>query len=476
MLLVQGIESADAHAPTAGDSVLWSAADRAWASRLARETVAAGSTPAQYIAERAGHTLQRLASREAGVTAARRRRLWRPLWLLLALVLGFVAGMAVDAIGSSQRISLLAPPVWAVIGWNLLVYAGLLASWARLTRGLPRGPLAWLQSGLQSWSLRAGAATGPWLLAAQAQWARQSLPLTRHRLALLLHAAAAALGLGLIMGLYLRGLVLDYRAGWQSTFLDAAAVQGLLSALLAPAVALTGIAVPDAQSMAAMRVVPGVAASASAAPWIHLYASMLALFVCGPRLLLALAAAWRARRLARQFPLNLDEPYFRRLLRERSGVATVVQVLPHATQPSALALSGLQELLALAADTEVEIDLGERTEYGDEDRAASLLPAPGTSLRLVLVDLTTTPEAETQGRFLAALRDGSDLLVLLLADEAAFARRFAQVPERLAPRRQAWAELAQAQGVAWFSANLERAEPQALAPDGLAPLRRALGL
>ena len=36
-----------------------------------------------------------------------------------------------------------------------------------------------------------------------------------------LHAGAAALALGLVAGLYVRGLVLDYRAGWESTFLDA---------------------------------------------------------------------------------------------------------------------------------------------------------------------------------------------------------------------------------------------------------------
>ena len=37
-----------------------------------------------------------------------------------------------------------------------------------------------------------------------------------------LHAGAAALALGLVAGMYARGLVLDYRVVWESTFLDAA--------------------------------------------------------------------------------------------------------------------------------------------------------------------------------------------------------------------------------------------------------------
>ena len=52
---------------------------------------------------------------------------------------------------------------------------------------------------------------------------------------LLMHALAAALALGLIGGMYLRGLVFDVRAGWQSTFLDAGSVHAFLATALAPA-------------------------------------------------------------------------------------------------------------------------------------------------------------------------------------------------------------------------------------------------
>jgi hypothetical protein len=125
-----------------------------------------------------------------------------------------------------------------------------------------------------------------------------------------MHTAAAALALGLIAGLYLRGLVMDYRAGWQSTFLDAGAVQALLGVVLAPAAWLTGVAVPE---VAPLRLAPGAAASASAAPWIHLLAATLMLTVVLPRLLLAGRAAWGAARLSQRLPLALEGEYFERL-------------------------------------------------------------------------------------------------------------------------------------------------------------------
>ena len=138
-------------------------------------------------------------------------------------------------------------------------------------------------------------------------WSRHAAPLTGQRVALVLHVAAAALALGLIAGLYLRGLVLDYRIGWESTFIDAPLVETALGMLLGPASALTGITIPE---VAPLRLAPGVQATASAAPWIHLLAVTLLLVVVLPRSLLALLAYGGARHRARHFNLPLVTPYF----------------------------------------------------------------------------------------------------------------------------------------------------------------------
>ena len=277
----------------AGDTPLWQPADRSWATRQAVATVGEQAAPETFVVARSALALQRLLPRDPTAQRWLGRRAWHPAWVALALLLGLVAGLAVDQLGPPQRVNLLAPAVWAVVGWNLLVYAALL---------LPlklQGVRGWLSR----WALRGHEHVA-------VAWARHAAPLTGARLALVLHGAAATLALGLVAGLYLRGLVLDYRAGWQSTFATADQVQTALRWLLAPASAVTGIAVPD---VAPLRVGPGADATATAAPWIHLLAASLLLAVVLPRSLLAWRAGVRAARLTQRFPLPLDTPYFEAL-------------------------------------------------------------------------------------------------------------------------------------------------------------------
>ena len=282
-----------AHEPLEPDPRLqriWSAEDRAWATRQAVAAVGERADPERFVVARAALALQRLLPRDAAAQRWIKRRAWHPVWILLAVLLGLLAGVVADQLGPPQRVNLLAPAVWAVVLWNLVVYLSL--AWP----GAGQGLRSWLAQNLSG---RAQPAT--------ALWASHAAPLGLQRVALLLHLAAAALALGLMAGLYLRGLVLDYRAGWQSTFLDSARVQSALDVLLAPASALSGIAVPD---VAPLRLAAGQDAGASAAAWIHLLAATLLLWVVLPRLLLAAVALWRARALAGRFPLQLNTRYF----------------------------------------------------------------------------------------------------------------------------------------------------------------------
>ena len=482
VLLVQAFETGPA------DNPQWTLEDRAWATRMARETVAAGAPPAQFLVERARHALQRLAPRDAGVVRALAERRWRPGWLLAALLIGMLVGVAVDAIGSGQRINLLAPPVWGVIVWNVLVYIGLLVAVfvpvfvPVFATGASRAR-AWLAQGLVG-----RVAAGTPMARFHAAWLRTAAPLLGARAALLCHTAAAALALGLVAGLYVRGLVLDYRVGWQSTFLDASQVQAALALLLSPASALTGIAVPDAATLQALRVGPEALTTAitvgkvismgdstgdstRAAPWIHLYAAMLALFVVLPRALLAAGSATIAWQRARRLPLLPGDLYLDRLLRERQAQTAHVQVLAHGAAPSAHALACLQTVLAAALGAGVQVRAATATAYGDEDAAAALAAPPATTLRLALVDLAATPEDDSHGAFVRALRRaaaGGPLVPLVplvvLADETAFRARFASLPARLNERRAAWRSWAQAQGVGLVCIDLAQ-------PDGAAAAR-----
>lgn len=457
---------------------LWTAQDRAWATRLAAETCPADAPPARFLAERAHHALERLGPREPAIARWLHGGGLRAGWLVGAAVLGVAIGALTDTVGPGRSVDLLAPPVWALVAWNLVVYLLLAAAALRPARGQVPGPEGrsrgpaqgpirvpalrggWLRRLLQRFALPAvgrGAAAPALQHAAQA-WAALGAPMALLRAGVLLHVAAALVAAGVAAGMYLRGTVLDYRAGWQSTFLDAGAVHTLLRTALAPASALTGIAVPDAAAIEALRLTPAAPApGASAAPWIHLYAATLGLFVVAPRLLLALGAAVHARWRAARVPLALAEPYFHELLRHRRAGPAVVQVLPHGAAPVAQAALGLRAVLAQVYGDDVQLRMAAPVAYGTEDTAPAADAADArVALRLLLVDLAATPEAEAQGRLLAALRgSAAPAALVVLADEAGFRRRFANLPERVTERRRAWRELARAHAAGFASVDLE---------------------
>ena len=311
VLLLQSREAA-------GASAHWSLDDRAWATAQAVAAAGEQARPEAFAVARATLALQRLLPRDAQARRWLEHRVWHPAWVLLAAAAGGLVGLLADQLGPPQQVNLLAPAVWAVVAWNLVVYGALL--WPRSAKA-PRPP-----------GLAALFGPGSDSVGVAPLWARHAAPLTLQRLTLLMHTAAALLALGLVAGLYLRGLVLDYRAGWQSTFAEPATVQAVLALLLAPASALTGIAVPD---IAPLRLAPGAPAQASAAPWIHLLAATLLLWVVLPRALLALRAAWRARRLSRRFALPLDTPYFEALHPlMRPGPPRALQLLWAAPPPA----------------------------------------------------------------------------------------------------------------------------------------------
>lgn len=431
-------------------SPLWTPEDASWATRLAGETAQADAPAARFLAERARHALERLLPRDRSAARWLAASGWRWSWLFVALALGAVIGLAADVLGRHAMVDVLAPPAWGVIAWNLVVYALLLVGALR-----PAGHAGLIRRALAGW-WRRGVGQGP-LREATLQWAALSAPQTLSRAAALLHLAAAAVGAGLVAGLYLRGLVFDYRAGWQSTFLDAETVQRTLQLLLTPAVAWTGIAVPDIAGMEALRLTPEAPkAVASAAPWIHLYAAMLGLFVVVPRALLAalslLRAGWQAARVA----VPLDDPYAQDLLRQRRGGVKRVQICPYVAPPAAQTALALRQQLAAEFGDAVQVQLDPPVRMGDEALvAARAADAAPSGLRIALVELGATPEAEHHGRFIAALQQAAPGVPLrLVADEADFVRRFGSMPGRVAERRAAWTQFAQAAGVEFMALDL----------------------
>ncbi len=456
-------------------STHWGEVDRVWANRVALEAADAPSTPDEFLAQRARHAMQRLAPRER--TAARwlGQPLWRVRWVVATALVAFVLGALADSVGPSQRINLLAPPLWGVLAWNVAVYllllgallAGLLRRKSTAPGPLVRGMQALLQVG------RRAPKAGPMRQFAQL-WAARSAGLTLLRAETVLHAGAAALGLGLIAGLYARGLVLDYRAAWESTFLGPELAHALVSGVLTPASRLSGIALPDAAGFAALQAAHGdLAAGAPAAPWIQLFAITLALVVVLPRTLLALGCLARAGWRAKRFELPLADPYFQRLLRLQRGGAAHVQVWPYAITPSPQAVLGMHALLAEAFGSRVAVQVDASIAYGAEEGS---LPAPAgsTTHGIAWFDLSATPETENHGRFVQQLVSAAPAgaSVVVLVDEAAFRRRFGSLPERVTQRRDAWRELCETLDTLPVFADLDAPDTVAIEPALQAALAR----
>jgi len=374
--------------------------------------------------------------------------------------IAFLLGVASNELGGQRWVNILSFPLLGMLAWNLAVYLLLLAEALRggQSDGTPH-PLRSAAAALlrpfpaaprRARSGKAALARG--IEQFSRDWLTFGAPLFAARIRRILHLAAALLAVGAVAGMYWRGLAFEYRAGWESTFLNEDALATLLGVVLGPAAAITGVALPDPAQLAALRWTTG-APGENAARWIHLYAVTAALFIVLPRLLLALAARLQERRRSAAFPLPpATDPYFRRLLAAVRGEGLTVRVVAYSYHPSAMAQEGLRTLLGDVLGERMRVDFDDVIGYGEEDEYLLQAAKPGTEVAdylVVVFSLAATPEEENHGalvRGLASLVEQGLLAhrLLVLLDESTYAQRLAgeaDAAKRLSQRRQAWNEI-----------------------------------
>ena len=445
--------------------------DAAWAGREARRHVGAAAVPDVWLTQRARLGLARLAERMPALrpalqgAQAPRRAAW--VGLPLAAALGF--GLLGDGLGSGHQINLLALPLLGLLAWNLAVLTGLALRALRDDGGPPNAGLgmarlgAWLGRHLPGATLLSSPARTA-LAEFTADWLQHSRFLQAARGAALLHAAAALMGLGVVAALYARGLVVDFQAGWDSSFLQPPQVHALLQALLGPASALAGLPMPDAAALAGLRLTGG--GGEPAAPWIHRWALTLGLAVVLPRLLLAARAWHRAHRLAADLPPP-DDPALQQLLQAEVADTTrprAVVVLPYSYRLNLAHQAAVAPALSEWLGAGLQCRLLPSLSLGDEDRLpdwwpvtlaqlpAATVPAP---LLVLLFALTATPERESHGAVVRALVQALGALpaprpqLRVAVDISGYRQRLAgpDGDERLAQRRAAWEALLLGLGV-----------------------------
>jgi hypothetical protein len=502
VLLVKAVEETD------GEGTLLPAADRAAATReAARGRADATATVGVDAAAGLSSEAQRLLGARADILRARLAGrfpvvdsalalLHGPWWIGTPLLLpAAAAGFALSALDGSRRINVLAFPLLGLILWSLVVYVGVAVRWIRSldSRETRFAPLARLlaQSGLAgvrrvvarstAFNVPLAAALGRFV----GEWSVAVGPSLVARGSRLLHLAAAASGLGLITGFYLRGLVLDYQAGWESTFLTPEQVHSLLRVIYGPASLLTGIPVPDPAHVAAIRW-PDARGGERAAPWIHLLAATALLFVVLPRLALALVTSigvWR-RSLHAPVPSTLP-PYFRRVFGQAAGAPGrgIVTVVPYAYAPSTATAATLTRLLPAALGDHLAVDLRAPVRYGEEDEFVAHLGERGGAVADVialLFTLAATPEDQNHGTVITGVRDWlarahRQAQLLVLVDEGPYAERMggpAGPGDRLPARRRAWESFVAARGLTACVLDIA-ATPPGAALDAIACLRAA---
>ena len=454
----------------------WSRADSALVGDRAAQEVGANASDEAFIRRRAELAWERITARQPNLAHLKGEANWRE-WLGWALVAAaLVSGVLVDQVGPDNLINLTSLPIFGLLLWNMTVYALLLGrAIGRLfgrqtTPGPLRRAIAALVGGFRS--ATSDAADASFRTTYWSDWGRVSFPLSKAYVSRLLHLAAAAFAAGIIVSLYYRGFFNEYVAGWKSTFVPAAArvVQWYVTAVLGAIPSLVGMAPPAADEIAALDLA-NHPAGVGAAPWIHRIALTVGFLVVLPRVLLA-GWAWLAQqRLQRNFPIDLREAYFQRLLRRFRGTAARVAVVPYNYQLPPGVVLGLSAVVQDLFDPDARLEILDPIAIGREDDPPDAICAPDLAGRFVLFSLTATPEDDSHGLLLGTLgaRVPQGQPVVAIIDESAFRKRFGKQGERLEERRALWVRFLDGAGIAHAFCDLSQPDAaRAFAGLGLA--------
>lgn len=270
----------------------------------------------EFLLLRAQRVLAAVGVQHPWLAALQEPRAWQGWLEWLVPLAALVIGVATDAIGNPHRVDLVSLPLLGIVVWNVAVYL-MLAAGAFWPRGKPRR--SWLahvgrwDGGVPGWRRREGDAAMRAAVRFQVEWFRASQALHVERVKRVMHLSATAWAAGVILSLLVRGLVVEYRVGWESTFLGPQQVYAILRVLRLPALLVLPFDSFSVADVAQLRFSDGGGAAAGA-PWVWMYVSLLVTVVILPRLALAAYAAWREDRLSRAFRFDTHDAYFERVL------------------------------------------------------------------------------------------------------------------------------------------------------------------
>jgi hypothetical protein len=279
---------------------------------------------------------------------------------VVAIVGALLLGVASNYFSPTGKIHIVFNPPMALVAWNLLIYFLLILFAGRRfigrfsgrhdgrerraleqpldetgtgsTEARPEGKIlskrindkpslalrlipplgeAWLFLHARAWDVRRGAKTASGLFQTAKKFWSYWIDLSRKVLVLraerVLHAGAIALTVGALVGMYFRGLVLDYEVVWRSTFIrDEKAIGFLISLVFGPAAWLSGIHLSEHTTIPDLMGPTG----SPAALWIHLYAITAAVIIVLPRSILYLSDSLQIKRQVAKVGMVFDDDYY----------------------------------------------------------------------------------------------------------------------------------------------------------------------
>jgi len=228
-------------------------------------------------------------------------------------------------------------------------------------------------------------------------------------------------------------------------------VQSILGTLFAPVAGWSGVRLPATIEEVEQLRWTAEGGGGDAAPWIHLIALSLILYVVLPRLLLAAVAALGVWRLKRGTPLPDDLRRHATDVLRGSGIVRssgMASVTPYAYEPSDASLAGLTRWLQGAAGA-TQVERRTSLRYGEEDMAGPAFAIGAhrvADMHVVVMSLAATPEAENHGLVIAAARDAAHRArppagVRIVVDESPYTARLAgdaSLASRVEERRRLW--------------------------------------
>ncbi|MES2184283.1 MAG: DUF2868 domain-containing protein [Pseudomonadota bacterium] len=308
VLLVHALEECAADGDRIRHSERFSAVNSAALQHLEADSPAApAERGARYLGTRATELIQGLGEPYSRWSSEASHGQWFSAARFGIPIVACILGLLIENVSDPHRINLLSPPLIFVLAWNICMYAAVVISMFRREAPGQTGVIAFFRRRfLRSFS----EATDDLDLKVRTRFLSQWIPATwdlqGKRFSQILHAGAAGWGVGILLALFLGGVVHRYEVGWESTFLDANGVRAILEVLFAPVrwiLPFRDFSVQDVQAMAFGH---GASNVEDSRRWIWMFMALVGLIVVIPRALLATWYGWLSRKDATRIRISKD--------------------------------------------------------------------------------------------------------------------------------------------------------------------------